>query len=404
MPKPLSTPQLSLLLAAIISLTPFSIDAYLPALSQISRDLGTDLHHLELTVSSFFIGYAFGSLVGGPLSDHKGRRLVAGIGLLCFMVASLAITMCESFESLLLLRFLQAASGGVTTVVVPAIVRDRFPRQQAAQVMSTIAFIMMAAPLVAPIVGSAILATWGWRPIFLFLAVYGLALYLLTRAFMPESRPNGEPPSAFSLKKTLSVYRFVLSHRQARPFLLIIVCSNAIFFSYLTQAAYLLYEYMGVTELQFPMVFSGFVVCLMIANRCNAFLLRTHDSLQILRWGLMAALIVASALLVAALFTGPGSLWVMGFVLLLISSLGFVNSNSQVNFLHFFGENSGTAASAMRASQMLVGASAGALVSALYNGTPVPLACVMLFMAGCAFVSMRKAGIAVDCEGGVVSP
>ena len=396
--KSLSTIHLSLLLAAIISLIPFSIDAYLPALSVMSRDLGTDLHHLELTISSFFIGYALGSLVGGPLSDHKGRRLVAMIGLLSFMITSLAITVCQNFETLLLLRFLQAAGGGVTTVVVPAIVRDRFSRQQAAQVMSTIAFIMMAAPLLAPVVGSGILALWGWRPIFIFLASYALVLCILTRFFMPESRSLGNVSSVFSLKKTLRTYRQVLGHRQARPFLVIIICCDVIFLSYLTQAAYLLDEYMGVTATQFPMVFAGFVAGLMIANRCNAFLLRTHDSLPVLRRGVVAVLIIAIALLVAVLSTGMASVWVMGCVLLLISSLGFVNSNSQVNFLHYFGESSGTATSVMRASQLMLGASAGALVSFFYNGTPLPLASVMLIAATLAFVNMRKVSRTADAE------
>lgn len=377
----------------------------MPALALMSQDLGTDLHHLELTISSFFIGYACGSLIGGPLSDNRGRRLIAITGLLIFMVASLAITLCESFETLLLLRFVQAAGGGVTTVVVPAIVRDRFARQQAAQVMSTIAFIMMAAPLIAPVVGSLILAAWGWRPIFLFLALYGAALLVLTKVFMPHSRPDGKPAAEFSLRKMLSGYRDVLANRRAQPFLIIIICSNAVFFSYLTQAAYLLYEYMSVTPTQFPMVFSGFVFCLMIANRCNAFLLRTHDSLQILRWGLSAAFVIATGLLIAVLSTGPASLWVMGFILLLISSLGFVKSNSEVNYLYFFGDNSGTAASIMRASQMLFGAGAGALISAMYNGTPLPLAGVMFLMAACSYISMRwVSGNTVEREESSVLP
>lgn len=396
--KSLSTTHLSLLLAAIISLIPFSIDAYLPALSLMASDLSTDLHHLELTISSFFIGYALGSLVGGPLSDQKGRRLVAMVGLLSFMVTSLAITFCDSFETLLVLRFLQAAGGGVTTVVVPAIVRDRFAREEAARVMSTIAFIMMAAPLIAPIVGSGITAAWGWRPIFVFLALYALALCALTAAFMPQSRPEGNASSTFSLERTLSAYRQVLANRQARPFLIIIICGDAIFLSYLTQAAYLLDEYLGVTKVQFPLVFAGFVVCLMIANRCNAYLLRSRDSLQILHWGLYLVLVAATALLISALSSGQGSLWVMGGVLLVISSLGFVNSNSQANFLHYFGTHSGTATSVMRASQLMIGASAGALVSAFYNGTPVPLATVMFTTAFLAFLSMRKVTSRTECE------
>ena len=119
---------------------------------------------------------------------------------------------------------------------------------------------------------------------------------------------KGKASTTFSLERTLSAYRQVLANRQARPFLIIIICGDAIFLSYLTQAAYLLEEYLGVTRVQFPLVFAGFVVCLMIANRCNAYLLRSRDSLQILRWGLYLVLVAATVLLFAALSSGQGSL------------------------------------------------------------------------------------------------
>ncbi|MGB0865326.1 MAG: multidrug effflux MFS transporter [Granulosicoccaceae bacterium] len=398
MPKPLNNMQLSLMLAAIISVIPFAIDAYLPALATMAEDLGYSLHQLELTISSFFVGYALGSLIGGPLSDHYGRRNMGVLGLALFFLTSIAMSASESYQGLLILRFVQAVGGGITTVVVPAIVRDRFERQEAAKVMTTIAFIMMAAPLSAPVIGSLILSFWGWRAIFVFLAVYAAALLILAKAYLPQSRDPAKPLPPFSWQGTLQNYRSVFTHAQARPYFIASICSSAIFLSYLTQAAYLLNEYLGLSAVQFPMVFSGFVVCLMIANRSNAYLLRHWDSRQVFVWGIRLTALFTSALLLASVVAPPASVWVAAGVLLVISSLGLISSNSQSNYLHFFASLSGTASSLLKALEMTIGAMAGALISALYNGTPIPLAAVMFGASSLAFIVVWRAGIHLELK------
>lgn len=403
MAKSLSTTQLSCLLASIAGLIPFAIDAYLPALSSMSADLDTSLHHLEFTITSFLVGYATGSLIGGPLSDQRGRRLVAVLGLLGFMAASIAISVSHGFESLLLLRFLQALGGGTATVVIPAIVSDYYSRQDAAKVMTTITFIMMGAPLIAPVFGSGILAISDWRSIFLFLAGYALVIAVLAGWRLPETRTDKRPRSKFSLIATLNAFRQIVLNAQARPLLIIAICGNAIFFCYLTQVAYLLDEYMGVTRAQFPIFFSSFVLCFMVANRCNAFLLKKHDSLSILRWGVMSVLGTSTVFLIVTHIVGDASYWVIGVLVVLLATLGFVSSNSQVNFLHHYKQNSGTATSVMRASELFIGAMAGALISVFYDGTPIPMATVIFTIALIAYIFMRKVNVA-EYGNGTVSP
>ena len=315
------------------------------------------------------------------------------LGLSVFTLASLAMMLTESIQGLLALRFIQAFGGGITFVIVPAIVRDRFERQEAAKVMTTVMFIFMAAPLVAPIVGSVLLALWGWRSIFGFMALYAAALVFLAKAYLPQSRDKSVALPAFSINKTLKDYGTIFRQKEARPYFVTSVCTSAIFISYLTQAAFLLSEYLGVTAAEFPMVFACFVVCLMLANRTNAFLLRRHDSRRIFGWGVRVTMISTSLLLMAALFASHGSLWVIVGVLIVISSLGLINGNAQTNFLHFFEHQSGTASSVMKATETTIGALSGALVSALYNGTAIPLAGVMFSASLIAFLYVRKSVI-----------
>ncbi len=391
MPKPLSTLQLSLLLGAMVGMVPFSVDAYLPALALMAMDLGATLHQLELTISSFILGYALGCLIGGPLSDHLGRRMIAAVGICIFLVVSLMITAVDDYPALLLLRFLQALGGGIGSVVVPAIVRDRYARQEAAKVMSTISFIMLAAPLLAPVVGASFLLLWGWRPIFMFLACYAAVLFCLTRAYLPESRPADTRAAVFSLRGTLSGYAQVLRQRQARPHFIALICGNSIFLIYITQAAFLINEYMGLSTAQFPLVFGGNVIALMLVNRCNAFWLRSTSSLAIFHWGTHFTLAATACLLLITFNAGQASPWVLVGVMAVIASLGFVNSNSQANFLHHFGDNSGTATALMRALQLSGGAASGAVVSFLYDGSPRPMAIMMLLLASVAYLASRGA-------------
>ena len=154
--------RVALLVAANTALAPFAIDAYLPAMGIIAESIGASIHRTELSISVFLFGFALGQLCFGPLSDRMGRKPVLLGGLVVFMLASLAITMVDSLPTLLLWRFIQALGGGACVVNSAAIVRDCFSGREAAKVMSTMAMIMMLAPLVAPAVGSLLLHVAGW--------------------------------------------------------------------------------------------------------------------------------------------------------------------------------------------------------------------------------------------------
>ena len=150
------------LVAANTALAPFAIDAYLPAIGILAESINASIHHTELSISMFLFGFALGQLCFGPLSDRLGRKPVLLSGLVVFMLASLMITTADSLTSLLVWRFIQALGGGACVVNSAAIVRDCFSGREAAKVMSTMAMIMMLAPLVAPAVGSLLLHIAGF--------------------------------------------------------------------------------------------------------------------------------------------------------------------------------------------------------------------------------------------------
>nr|UOP05447.1 MFS transporter [Conchiformibius kuhniae] len=146
LPRPLSDRQMAFLLAMLVAVMPFSVDAYLPALPQIAQDLRADIHYIEKSLGSFILGVAFGQLLGGSLADIKGRKNLAVAGLTVYMLGSAGLVLVQTAPQLLLLRVVQAVGAGMASVVVGAVVRDNYQGREAAQMFALIGIIMMAAP------------------------------------------------------------------------------------------------------------------------------------------------------------------------------------------------------------------------------------------------------------------
>ena len=125
-PSPLGEKQMAVLMAMLVALMPFSVDAYLPAIPEMAQSLNADIHRIEQSLVLFMFGVAFGQVVGGAVSDIKGRKPVALVGLSIYFTAVAALTMVQSVDGLLNLRAVQAFGAGMTVVIVGAMVRDYY--------------------------------------------------------------------------------------------------------------------------------------------------------------------------------------------------------------------------------------------------------------------------------------
>ena len=195
----LSDKQLSLLLAMLVAIMPFSIDTYLPAMTDVAHSLNSSVHLVEKSLSTYLLGAAMGQLIGGSLSDLKGRKPICLIGLAIFIVSTIIITQVTQVEWLIGMRMVQGLGAGMATVIVPAMVRDRYTGVQAAQMFATIGIIIMIAPSIAPMFGAVIHGLLGWQAIFGFLLLYGVALLLSMWRFCPATRRNASRMSSFGV-------------------------------------------------------------------------------------------------------------------------------------------------------------------------------------------------------------
>ena len=164
----LSDKQLSLLLAMLVAIMPFSIDTYLPAMTDVAYSLNSSVHLVEKSLSTYLLGAALGQLFGGSFSDLKGRKPICLIGLAIFIASTIIITQVTQVEWLIGMRMVQGLGAGMATVIVPAMVRDRYTGVQAAQMFATIGIIIMIAPSIAPMFGAVIHDMLGWQAIFGF--------------------------------------------------------------------------------------------------------------------------------------------------------------------------------------------------------------------------------------------
>lgn len=392
--------RLALLVAANTALAPLAIDAYLPAMPALAESVGASIHRTELSISTFLIGFAIGQLVCGPLSDRLGRKPVVLSGLTVFLVASLLILQASSLEMLLLCRFVQALGGGACVVNSAAIVRDCFSGREAARVMSTMAMILMLAPLVAPAIGSGLLYLAGWRMIFLFLAAYAAFLLWLMGLHLPETRSPHQPSA--SGWQVLVNYTSVFRHREAMGFICAVAMSFSGLFAFVTASPFLYLEYFGVSPAVYPLLFGLNVLLIASSSRLNIHLLRWRTPLQNLRLGLAVQFVAAAGLVLVALFDRVSLMTVVPLIMLFTGVIGLITPNAIASVLEHFSHMSATAAAMLGAIKFACGALAGLLVSVFEVPSIWPMVLTMLGVACVGNLVLRllvpspQAGVARD--------
>ncbi|GLS92456.1 bicyclomycin/multidrug efflux system [Psychromonas marina] len=370
--------KLILLLAAVFAMTPFAINSYLPAVPLIATDMGVNTSTISITVSIYIFGMAIGQLIGGPLSDKVGRKKIMVAGLVIFAVFSLMLSATKSVELFWLWRVLQSIGGGIAVVGVSATIRDVAEGQQAAKLFSLIALIMMAAPSLAPSIGTLILNTLSWHWIFSLSGMLALAVAVAAVLIMPPQLKKTHKPKSIGFKG-------VFQHKQALGYLASVAFSYSVLITFITNAPFVYLINYGVSTTLFSSLFIANITGLIAINRLNSYLLNRFDPERLLPNFIKLQLIGTSVLIASQLFA-PESLWfaVCGFVLS-IAANGGIMANANASFMRHFGKNAGTASAALGATQFFVGASISAVAALLSQHSLWPM---IIIMFSCALLSL----------------
>lgn len=375
-----STPDirsLILLLAALTAMTPLAIDAYLPAMPAMSAYFNVSIHDTELSLSLFLAGFALGQIVGGPFSDHFGRRAATGTGISLFCLGTLGIIFSPTIGWVWTCRVIEAFGGGLAVVNSAAVIRDLSKGQESARHLSNMAIIMMMAPLLAPLIGMLLLHLSGWRLIFDFLLVYGLVIGSTLFFKLPETRLIvRDRPNAFRR------YKMVLSNRCAVGFIFSQCFALGGMFAFITGSPAVYIGFFGVSETLYPFLFGINVVAMMFFNRLNLRLLHHYRPQQLLSVGQAGQLLTASVLLLYISFSESPSLYlVVPLMIGFIGIMGLIVSNATSSTVEYFPTNSATATALLGASGFASGAVSGSLVGLLGDGSAWPMAVVMFSCA-----------------------
>lgn len=164
------------ILGLLAMLMPLSIDMYLPALPMIAQGFNVPAGSAQMTLSTYILGFAIGQIFYGPMADSLGRKPVVLGGTLVFALAAIACALAQTIDQLIWMRFLHGLAAAAASVVINALMRDIYPKEEFSRMMSFVMLITTIAPLVAPMIGGAVLVWYSWHTIFWILAAAALAL------------------------------------------------------------------------------------------------------------------------------------------------------------------------------------------------------------------------------------
>lgn len=387
--------QLVLVLGALSAIGPLTIDAYLPALPALSAEMRASDSQAQLTITGLLLGLGLGQLLVGPLSDAVGRRKPLLVGLAAHGLTSVLCALAPSITMLAVTRTLQGLAGAAVAVVSMAVVRDLFSGVRAAQLLSRLMLVVGVAPILAPSIGSALLTFTSWRGIFVVLALVAVGLFVLALLALPETLPAVRRQPG-NVRGSLRAYRGLFTDRLFVVMVLVSGLMFATLFAYISGAPFILQELYGLSPAQFGVAFSANAVGLVLMTQVNPLLVKRYSPVRVLLAAVSVSTAGAAALVVTTA-TGVGGF--LGFMLpmfFVVSAAGLAFPNAPAIALNRHGEAAGSAAALLGSAQFMIGGAIAPLVGALANGTPVPMAGVILGAAALALVLFLSARRRLD--------
>ena len=323
------TALLMLVLGVLSAIGPLATDLYLPALPQISADLGTSESRVKFTLTTIMIGMALGQLVIGPLSDRWGRRVPLLVGIGVFTTSTLAIALATSVEAFTVLRFVQGLSAAAGLVISRAVVRDVFSGDAAATFFSRLVLLSGLAPMLGPVLGGQLLLLGPWPILFVVLGLAGALSFVLVLFALPESLAP-ERRERVRLVKQLQLFGRLLRDTRFIGPTLTLSLNFAMSFTYISTFSFVSQSQFDATAQQFSLVFAVTTLGMILGNQVNAALvgrLEIHRRLILGLAGSLGSVLALVALDVAG-SAGLVSVTIALFVMMVFTGLVAPNATA----------------------------------------------------------------------------
>lgn len=362
------------MMALMMSLVALSIDAMLPALDLIAADLGAaGPADGQLVVSMLFVGFGFGQLVYGPLSDSIGRKRAIYIGVTIFIAGCALSVLTTDFDTMLAGRVLQGLGAASGRIVTMAVIRDAHSGRAMARIMSFIMAVFILVPVLAPMIGQAILFIAPWRGIFALLLGLAVTSVLWFGIRQPESlAPERRVP--LSVANIARGFRIAATNRTTLGYTLAGACAFGPFLAYLGSAQQVFQHQYGLGEM-FPLAFGSLALGIGIASVVNGRIVMRYGMRRIMRAASAGIVVLAVALLCVMAATGSEPpLWLyMAWAFPTFFGFGMIFGNLNAAALEPMGEIAGVASAFTGAVSTVVAIPVGIFIGQFVDGTVWPL-------------------------------
>ncbi|MHA2899144.1 Bcr/CflA family multidrug efflux MFS transporter [Enterobacter sp. H2G27] len=377
--RPHSSFKIVFILGLLAMLMPLSIDMYLPALPVISAQFGVPAGSAQMTLSTYILGFALGQLFYGPMADSLGRKPVILGGTLVFAAAAVACALAQTIDHLIIMRFFHGLAAAAASVVINALMRDIYPKEEFSRMMSFVMLVTTIAPLVAPMAGGAVLVWFSWHVIFWILALAALLASAMIFFFIDETLPV-ERRQKFHIRTTIGNFASLFRHKRVLSYMLASGFSFAGMFSFLSAGPFVYIELNHVSPQHFGYYFALNIVFLFIMTIINSRFVRRVGALNMFRAGLWIQFVMAIWLVVSA-FLGVGFWALVVGVAAFVGCVSMVSSNAMAVILDEFPHMAGTASSLAGTFRFGIGAIVGAMLSMAAFTTAWPMLWAMAFCA-----------------------
>lgn len=360
----------ALVLGLLTAIGPLCTDFYLPALPDITQQLGATTTQTQLSLTAALIGLGLGQLFFGPLSDRIGRKRPLAASLLLFIFSSVMCALTRDIHLLILWRFLQGFAGAGGSVLSRSIARDKYHGTMLTQFFALLMTVNGIAPVVSPVLGGWIATTFDWRVLFWVMAGMAAVLLALSLLFINETLPEGQTTTSL-----WATGREVMKNRPFTRFCLVQAFMLAGLFSYIGSSSFVMQNEFGMSAMQFSLLFGvngiGLIISALIFSRLS----RRFRAVSLMRVGLVLAVVAALLTLLCAWL----QLWVLTLVCLFIA----VSFNSGISTLAGAGAMNSVGARESGTASALLG-----MAMFLFGGIAAPL-------SGLGGETMLKMGIAM---------
>ena len=380
----------SALVATVVFLTaiaPLATDMYVPAFPQVATDLSATATQVQLTLTTFFVGMALGQLIGGPVSDQRGRRrlLIAAVALMT--LASVACALAPTITVMMAARFVQGFAGGWAMVIGRAVIVDLATGAQLVRVLNVIAGVGGIAPIVGPLIGAVILQLSHWRVSFWVVAALGVIMTIAVLVAVPETLPRQRRHGG-GLRTFGTAGRQVLRNRSYVGYLVVAGSAMGALFAYVATSAFVLQSMNGLSPIAYSIDFAVNAAGMTIAALVAARLAGRVPTRTVILVGQLAALAAGIAMLIGAVwFDTPLVVAIICFFILM-SAQGLIGPNGGALASAAVPDHPGTGSAVLGFTQWVAAGIIAPIAGLGGEHTAVPMATLMIAGAAASMIGL----------------